>query len=214
MLEQMDEFKKRYENTYLFCTIEGQPKELVYIKRVTEDSVEAQTENNGSYFVSKNSEVEFEVAWPERGLFNYNGKMAWANRVPDRQWKRAIAGKNIELFYPVTYTLLSKQQTPDIAIGWNSLKAAFAPREYTTISAAAKKLARTWSSISLNNNWGLSLSSKVDIKGYFLWHNLRICGIVDVKNKTIAVTFPALWQEISDFNRDYEDDVWTLTLHQ
>ena len=214
MLEDMDEFKKRYEHTYMYVTMEGN-RELCHIDKVAHHYARVTTKSGLTFDVTLKTEVTFDVLWPEKGLFNYKGCMAWVSRIPDRQWKRAVCDRNVQMLFPVQLQLYPNQGIDkNIPINITTLEEAFKPAVKTTIMSATKNLSKRWSSQALTRNWGLSLSSTSTIKGLFLWYNLRLCGIVDVKEKTISVTFPALWQEISDFNRDYEDNQWTLQTFQ
>ena len=207
LLEDMEEFRKRYENTYLFITM-NKIRLLYYVKEVKADYILVYNSSVGTLELDRDTEIELEVAWPEQGLFNFNNGLYWACRIPDRQWRRAISTKNILLSGVVDnfYDLAPPKVNED------SLIAAFETPVYTSLKQACNQLATTDSwGVALNRKWGVTHTPSPKVtKSFILWRGKRVVGTIKLSSKTIDVRFPHLFQEVRDLNRYKENSLWQL----
>ena len=208
LLEDMDEFRKRYENTYLFITMNN-IRRLYYVTEVRATSILVFHSSVGTLEINRNTEVVLEVAWPEQGLFNFKNGLYWAARIPDRQWRRAISTKNIWLSNVVE----ELYSTGPVKINEDSLEAAFETPVYQGLAKAVEQIATTYSwGVALNRKWGVTHTPSPKVtKNFILWRGRRVVGTVNFKSKTIDVKFPPLLQEVQDLNSYKENGLWKLT---
>lgn len=95
--ENYRDFSPRYSHTYGWLQQEG-TKQLVYIRRVTDDRVYFTNQTNMEYHAKINSGVMFEFIPVDHGWFNgQDGVAYFLSRMPSRQWKRGISDSNTSM---------------------------------------------------------------------------------------------------------------------
>ena len=208
-LEDLAEFRKRYENTHLFVHLPT-GKELAYVSNVGDSLVHLETINYGTLLVQQETDIEFEVEWPETGLFQLDHCMMWGSRVPDRQWKRGVYSKNYHMFDPCR-RLFTPAGLLSANVGLKTLESAYKVVNPKPLSEAVHELiSKQFVSLAISRDWGLSWSPIADNKCLLLWRGARPVAEIAPKSKQISVHFQPLEQEVKDFVRDNREPVWQI----
>ena len=207
-LEDLIEFRKRYIQTYLFVHLPA-GKALAYVSSVG-DYVHLETNLFGEVIVGFQTDIEFQIEWPETGLFQYKECMYWGSRVPDRQWKRGVYAKNFHIFDPC-HRMFAPISFGGIRIDLNSLEAAYKPRDVKTLTQAIVELRQEkMVSVAISRDWGISWSPIQGNNSFLLWRGAKPVAEIDPRSKKITVHFEPLEQEIKDFVRDNREPVWQI----
>ena len=210
MLETIDEFRKRYEGTYLLVSPPDKEPYLGYASAF-EDSKILFYNGQDYKHVPLYSDCKLEVVWPETGLFNYKNTMHFVERVPDRQWKRAITPKNVA-FHNILTGWLSGYSTGRCKVSTDIIEASLASMASCGISEGIHTLTESKELVSyaMTRSWGVSFHPSVNSK-FLLWYNQSLIAEITAKTKKIELIVPVLKQELVDFLRDTKDEKWTVS---
>jgi len=208
MLEELDEFGKRYSGTILWLKFPTRDWEMFRFKGVNENNeVHFYNNDTGSVILKVNTDCEIDVRWPERGFADYNGGIIWGTKVPDRQWKRAPCEKNFTMFDVMShfYGYMGNLS------GDRIFQSLFAPIVPVTILDAINLFKGTgFYGKALSKQFAVTLPP-YNRAHFLLWYGGQPVAIIRPSKKVIEVKHEYVFQEIKDFNRDHENNVWTLS---
>ena len=215
LLEDVDSFLKYYKDTYLCVTY---PPQNLFNKWLRVGYLEKQgivfidEENDKNYIFYKNTEATFEMKWPSSKLIDKENSICFVCRIPDRQWRKGICRNNLLITPVIDY--VTKNAILNNPVNQYTIDLCFEDQSERTILQSVELFKK--SNIvgrRLNDDWGVTLPTKASFKGFVLWYHLTPCGIIHVKSKTIVVHHHPMFQEVSDFVRDYEGNKWNLALN-
>ena len=209
MLHDMQEFSKRYTDTYIFCApSEGEKAHLYNVREIFEGKVHLFNLDYGEIILSEYSNAVLEVRWPKRGLFNTKDNFGFVYRIPDRQWKRAPCNKNVHFSFPMDEVLAKRL----VSHNWStSIYQAYSTDTYTIKQAISLlEVHTTRVGLALNREWAVSLPTNNKENLYILWYGQVPVGEIYPKGNVIKMKYSHVTQELSDYLRDTEQS-WKIS---
>ncbi len=201
MIENLEDFRKKYKGTYIFLEFNGK-KELVYYAGDSDGTFKVLSKKYGNLLVDEATAREsFTYYFPEIGLYNVKGIAQNFVRMPNRQWKRAPCSDNAHL-----RSILTRWFRDSSGITIESLDEVYNPKYPTSLEQALLNLK---TSMALNLKFAVSLSHLKNPNKYLLWYGQSPIGFVDKSDRTIEVKTPHMYQEVADFVK-YKENSWTL----
>lgn len=208
MLQELNEMKTRYANTFLFLQKEpDSPKELVEITEITESGVVLRSPHSGMSVLTPKTSAELSVEWPRYGFFNHNGGLYYVCRLPDRQYRRAPSHKNL-----VIQNIYSSIYGPPCGWGYDEIASAFEDRPFIPLKVALDMLKdSSVYGVALTDEFGITEhTAKKKNNPYLFWYMGSPIGEIVPDKHRIVVRYEPVKQEVSDFIRDFEGNTWKL----
>lgn len=208
LIKNMDEFRKRYESTYLFLSDEQYDTELVHVDSVHFDHVSLNTAKGVEITVSRNTNSKLEVIWPDFRLINTDRNVSLCARYPLRQWKRAPTYETVRFTY-ITDKFQYKNVNTSLFTLINT--AVKDKSEYTLSEAINILLNSDRIGFALNKQWALLRTVKgINPNEYILFFYNNPCAIINYSKKTILCKNNFLFQEIMDYVKYKENNSWLI----
>ena len=209
--ESVEDFRKRYKNTYVFLTLNGK-ETLVYYEQDHREEHDDEGEDEfsfwspiyGSILVDADCAMgRLSFIFPEAGLYNINEECYEFNRNPARQWKRAPCQDNTSFTSPLKNIGLGIQ---NIILDHNSAQELFFPSYPNSIEEAIDNLKTM---VALNGKFGISNSATKDLNKLLFWYKSEPIGYINPTEKTIEIHVKQLYQEVVDY---VKKEAWTWRL--
>lgn len=209
MLENTDEFDKRYRDTFLFVRVESLGKMLMYCRGTDSGKVVFNNDTLGEISLTSMTDVEVTSEYPERGLFQFGKECLLIQKIPDRQWKRGPCSKNMQIRSPVR-ALVDKY--PLLPVTMEVMESSYRGRDTVLRLLDTINMFKKGGCISvrLNNDWFISLPPK-NSQSYVLWYRNNPCSTVIPGKRILVSKNPYLKQELLDFAKYHEENTWTVT---
>jgi hypothetical protein len=181
--EVIQDFRRRWEGTYIWLSIEGRGDELVHLDAVdTSSGTKVATLNLSSDKIGKlsinlgSAGHTLQFRYPPVGVFQFKENAYVFYRRPMRQYRRGICGDN-SLMWNVSRNLTGNvcRWTPQ------EVRAAFEHETYD-ITTALTLLEKGYKGVALDSNFSLT-QSMFENPDYVLWHWTHPIGRVNSKGK-------------------------------
>lgn len=220
MVNEFEEFRKQYENTYIRIQFENSNTyNIVKVVACIADDPQNSyiTLHNpvlGQLSVSWNkSKQKIDYTFPAVGLFNHGNSFLMFHRFPDRQWKRGVTVGNSHIADPLRDIKLSiasvRPYTPrSVELSYSVLCSAYNQHYPINLKEAIKVMASN-EGIALNDVFGIT-QSPIEDNQFVLWKHLSMIGFVYPKSSIISVREDSFLQEVSDFLKRQQEYAWTL----
>lgn len=200
--ETLEDFRRRYKNTYVFLKIKGE-NHLVSYESDNEEDFSFYSGKYGNILVDEETAREaISFSFPSAGLYNVDGQAVFFCRNPLRQWKRAPCPDNVSIS-PILKELQLNIAFPEIS--FKTMEQVFFP-EYPN---SLEEVEEVTHSLALNKSFALSASHTENPENWILWFNTSPIGIVDKRTHTISIKYHAFYQETLDYFRK-EASPWTV----
>lgn len=207
MIESIEDFRKRYRNTYVFLLLNGK-KQLVLYEEDDEVNFHFYSPKYGSIIISCDEVRELiSLRFPEQGLYNVHNGLVLFSRYPARQWKRAPCGENVS-FKNIQSLLDFKSREPTKFTSMVAEK-LFYPDYPESIEKAFEKVTSN-SGIAINKDFGVTISIEKLEDPFVLWYRNCPVGTINPKNHIVTVHFKPLFQETFDFFMKGDPFKWTV----
>lgn len=187
--EALSDFRRRWEQTFVWLKMKGKGTEtLVHIRRVEDDEskvgvLHLESADYGSMTINLGSaDHSLLFKYPPSGVFQYGQTAAIYRRRPARQWRRGICTDNSALIAPHRDITGTRYSFNIATIG-----AAFKHQTYTAAEGVQMLNNRQARSVALNNNFSLCLSPTLSSNDYLVlfWDN--VVARCDTKGQLTAV---------------------------
>lgn len=218
-LEQLVEFEKRYNKTYVRLKFPHREEvEVWFIEHINGDegTITLTHPKDGTIVIRYDTECEIIPDFPDTGLFNYGGAFLACYRRPDRQWKRGVCERNFKLLSPfdgVFSKFAPFLRTIDTAITFESLGAAYNSTYPRSLLAGHAILTNNpkLAGIAINKDIGLTKSVTEESGQVILWWHTNPIGTIEKGTRSITIHHQPMKQEILDFlTRTGERGLWNL----
>lgn len=181
--EVLHDFRRRWENTYVWLNIENKDEELVYLSRVEDNSDKVgklylTSDRLGELVLNFGSEgYALQFRYPPVGVFQHNRDAYCFYRRPIRQYRRGICGDNSLLMNT------ARNLTGNTArFGSGILKSAFAHQVFTWPEAIELLAGGIWRGVALSENFSLT-QSMFKSPDYVLFHWTHPIARVNTKGQ-------------------------------
>lgn len=219
MLQNMEEFDKRYKNSYLLIESEKNTNYYCYQDHAFTPSENLKlrfyNKEAGNVFVNSfNGKQKVSVRLPEVGYFNvpHLGVAYIFNRRPTRQFRRGLCSENFTIHTPLDMVLATIKLNIRNRLGGDfliyALEKHFLP--LNKVLSMFEEDSFSTKSAAISNTFALSKSHLENEERPLLWFLKNIIGFVDNKKKEMEV-LPFYKQEVIDLMAN-EDTTWHLKL--
>ena len=198
--EILQDFRRRYENTYIKVCVEQKGIEAVgFLYKVSGDDdkfarMEIKTAEFGviqTTFGSEEYQIKFES--PPTGAFQHGSDSILFRRRPERQYTRGIcSGNSILTHCHANITGNGASFTIE------RIKAAFQHRTLSFKEAMAGLRAGLYRSVALKDNFSISLPMSKDKPNHLVWHWGAVVASVDGNGKLVRVYEPVFEKVLSE----------------
>jgi hypothetical protein len=180
--EVLQDFRRRWENTFVWLAMDGRADELVKLESIEESSTKIATLNLSGdkigklslNFGSEGHSLQFR--YPPVGVFQFQKDAYVFYRRPMRQYRRGICSDNSTM-WNVTRNLVGNRCRWIAA----EVRAAF-DHETFSVATALTLLEQGYKGVALEGNFSLT-QSLFDTPDYVLWHWTNPIGRIDKKGK-------------------------------
>lgn len=204
--ESLDDFRKKYKDTYCFLTLNGKEYLVHYADDNGGNNFYLHSPEFGEIIVDQNTlQSCLRPVFPKTGLYNLDGSAVEYTRLPERQWKRAPCASNTTLF-PILKKLSITPPT-NTKINLHTLEEIFKRKYPKSIDNALENLRY---STALNRNFAISQSITGKDSELLFWYRSQPIGLLNAITKEITIKYNHLYQETLDFLRKNETS-WNLT---
>lgn len=194
-MDTPEDFIRKYQHTFVFLDKDTQMENLFEFDRIQDERRGHLVFRNptvGEILLKLENQERVKIKFPDPGCYNLfeSGQTGFFNRVPERQWKRALCIQNSKISFPFNPGRRWGGYT------WNDLNDLFFPT-YIPIPAAMATIE------TKNTPLGISIAlSKLFsiVKGKdatYLAAGKSLIGFV--RPEKIVVEYPPLVQEAKDF---------------
>lgn len=181
--EVLSDFRRRWEGTFVWLTMDNRPDELVYLNNIEESSTKIATihltsDRIGKLTLNFGSEGHsLQFRYPPVGVFQHEQDAYVFYRRPSRQYRRGICADNSILFN-VTRNLVGNQArwTP------SKVRSAYTHETYN-ITTALALLEKGYKGVALDSNFSLTLSLFDGNTDYVLFHWLHPIARINSKGQ-------------------------------
>jgi hypothetical protein len=167
----VSDFRRRYENTYVWLTLEDCKKEtLVHVERVEDSSTKhailhLQSQEYGQLAINFGSEDHtLRFKYPPVGVFQHGGDAMVFTRRPSRQYRRGICADNSTMVR-VTRQVCGERNQWTI----DEVASAFKHETFSFKAALGLLKHKANRSVALVDDYSICRSMTPD-KNYILWH--------------------------------------------
>lgn len=181
-VEIVNEFKRKYESTYLFVQMPDNPESnLFFLNRVTANSdgggvMQLHSEEFGKIALNINTAHSIKFTWPKVGVFQ-NGKDACLFlREPRRQWQRGVCSGNSSII-PVWSIIEATGSTNQGMFDFTSVANAHAAKTYNYHEAVKMLASGKYRSVALANGFSLCLSVSEAYEYLLLYWTSVVAGV-------------------------------------
>jgi hypothetical protein len=190
--EILQDFRRRYENTYIKLCAEQKGIEAVgWLQRVRGDddkfaTLEIKTAEFGviqTNFGSEEYQIKFE--YPPMGCFQHGPDSLVFRRRPERQYTRGLCSGNSNL--AACHSTLTGV---GVSFTLERVRAAFHHKVYDIKQALAGMKSGNFRSVALANNFSISLPMHKDKDLFFVWHWGSLVGACDSRGQLVKVYEP------------------------
>ena len=207
IIESLDDFRKRYRNTYVFLEINGK-NHLVNYESDDEESFIFISPTFGDLIVNeKTAREKISFYFPKAGLYNLASGMTDVTRYPARQWRRAPCHENTR-FKPIT-NIIAREPTIRNLFSFETARQLFFPEFAKTTHNAIESLHKKGTAI--NRLFGVTKAPEKYDAEYILWYRQSPVGIIDQKKQEITVRYVPLYQEVCD-HYTKKEPTWQVNL--
>lgn len=194
-MDTPEDFIRKYQHTFVFLDKDTQLENLFEFQQIQDERRGHLVFNNptvGNVLLSLENQERVKIKFPDPGCYNFaaSGHTGFFNRMPERQWKRALCTQNSKVSYPFTAAVRWG------GYDWATLQDIFFPHYYSVQEAINVLNHRT---SSIGNSMALSKLFTV-VKGkdtLYLAAGKSLIGFVGPEK--IVVEYPPLVQEAKDF---------------
>ncbi len=201
MIENLEDFRKKYKGTYIFLEFNGK-KELVFYAGDTDTTFKVQSAKYGDILIDEQTAREsFTYCFPEIGLYNVDDKAHKFVRLPNRQWKRAPCADNTHM-----RSILTSWLRDSVPVNLRSLAQIYNPKYPKDLDQAISTLK---TSTALDLKFAVSIGHLKDKNTFLLWYGSSPIGVINPNLRTVELKTPHMYQEVKDFIK-YKEPTWTL----
>lgn len=168
--EILNDFKRRYESTYVMVQEPNSSEEMLYlVERIEADEHRAAvfhlfSNEVGRIKINYGSAHTVKFVPPPVGVFQYGGDALVCFRLPQKQYRRGICSDNCRIYHTATAITREQGQMDMETISAAFAKKVYQPKEALDILAKGK-----YRSVALPDNFSLTLSFSEGSKDYVLF---------------------------------------------
>ena len=180
--EVLQDFRRRWEGTYVWLAMDNRPDELVYLETILESSTKIATihltsDRIGKLTLNFGSEGHaLQFRYPPVGVFQHEQDAYAFYRRPSRQYRRGICADN-SILWNVTRNLVGNRAR------WSpsEVRSAFEHETYN-ITTALTLLEKGYKGVALDGNFSLTLSM-FETPDYVLFHWMHPVARINSKGQ-------------------------------
>lgn len=180
--EVLQDFRRRWEGTFVWLGIDGRGDELVKLERIENSSTKVATlhltsDRVGALSLNFGSEGHsLQFRYPPVGVYQHERDAYVFYRRPQRQYRRGICPDN-SIMWNVTRNLVGNR------CGWNysEVRAAF-EHETFSITTALTLLEKGYKGVALDGNFSLT-QSVFETPEYILFHWVHPIARINTKGQ-------------------------------
>ncbi len=186
--EILSDFKRRYENTYVFVVPPNSSEESIFfIDKITEDrekvaKLELNSPDFGKIRLNYGTSYTFKFKYPPIGVFQHDQDAYIFMRCPQKQYKHGLCQGN-GVVYPVYRQLITG---PHTEMSFEVVISSFEHRCYTFKDAYLMLQSGKYRSVALRNNFSMLLSVSIK-KQFLLLHWDTPIAVVGIEPESIVV---------------------------
>jgi hypothetical protein len=192
--EVVQDFRRRWEGTFVWLAIEGRGEELVRLESIENSSTKVATLNLSSDRIGKLSlnlgseGHSLQFRYPPVGVFQHERDSYVFYRRPQRQYRRGICGDN-SIMRNTTRNYVGNRSRWDFA----EVRSAFAHETYS-VPTALTLLETGYKGVALNDNFSL-VQSMFENTDYVLFHWEHVIARVNEKG-VVTKLFETLYKDM------------------
>ena len=194
---QMQDFERRYGNTYMSYTNPEDERFPVFVRRVRGMQICMNTEDRE--LVDDLRTIKgLDVILPKVGYYNINGQARYLVKRPQRQWRRSLNSS--------IYQLLSPEITmPSLDPEWLELCREIEAPSYVNLSQLSHPF---FTNVAMSPLFAVARNKG---NNFLVYRRCKV-GSLDQKKKIITLTHKTLEQEVKDLIRRQGAYEWRLQI--
>ena len=197
-----EDFNQRYTGTFIRHLQPDKSYNLIHIDHVhisptnhNNGMLEVTSLNGGSASLKYPACLEnLDLNQPNPGYFNLQNCAIYFFKYPDRQWRRGITNKNVELYNPLQ-SILPETHIYCPTLSFKSVAALFDKNFCPTMEMAIECLNHTHMSVALSSKLMVSLSPSPESPMVLWWGCTPVGKLV---NQSFKISDPTFEQEVFD----------------
>ena len=197
--EIVNDFSRRYQETYVLVKFPDEEKENVFhVDRVAGDDdhcavLQLSSDEFGSIKLNLGTTHEIGFRYPAVDTFQHGKDAVYFQRVPARQYRRGLCNGNAAFFLPVK-SIIACGVTWD----WKLINDAFNPQKYTFDQACQMLASGKYRGVALTaQGYSVLLSLAGDSEYWIFFFDLPVARY-NSKNKAVTMVEKSFANQIKD----------------